>query len=274
MAYKTIDQLPQVQTLQVTDNFLVSSSTTSFQVSLQALNNTMVNLNAGTPRTFTNVTISDISNIVSADSTHISGICTQALSFGTPCIIQGDSVTGNIQISACAADDIIQGFSSETYSQDSPGLIISGGLMSYDLTGFNTGPIYWQLGALTNTPNPDIRKQHIGQVLINGVNGVLLISDLRTDQVASDVGYFNQNSGLLSTQLQDVIDEIVIRIKELENSAYVQAIAPISPTEGDTWYNTSDKTFNVYREFPINSGTFNWEQLVLQNNYVLDGGTW
>lgn len=71
------------------------------------------------------------------------------------------------------------------------------------------------------------------------------------------------------------IPEINAKITELQQRTFQQAETPVvGVSEGDTWYDMSTDTLKVYREYPVGSGSYNWEIVLYSDNDIVDGGTW
>ena len=69
------------------------------------------------------------------------------------------------------------------------------------------------------------------------------------------------------------MDTIRTRITELEQTTFKGPNTPTSGVnQGDTWYDTLNDIFYVYREYPAGSGNFRWEPLIFKWNDDIDGG--
>lgn len=80
----------------------------------------------------------------------------------------------------------------------------------------------------------------------------------------------------LQTSLDSIngdISGLGSRVSALENATTQSATAPGVAYPGDTWYDTVNNIFNVYREYPVGSGIFIWQPIILNNDGSLDCGS-
>lgn len=69
------------------------------------------------------------------------------------------------------------------------------------------------------------------------------------------------------------MDTIRGRILELEHTTYKSDTIPTEGVdEGDTWYDSAEDIFYVYREYPKGSGQLRWEPLLFKWDDDIDGG--
>lgn len=81
----------------------------------------------------------------------------------------------------------------------------------------------------------------------------------------------------LENTLNEIETTLSDRITELEQTIFKQTTAPTpaqGANEGDIWYDMSNETFNVYREYPVGSNVFIWEPLIYHNADTINGGSW
>lgn len=96
---------------------------------------------------------------------------------------------------------------------------------------------------------------------------------------SSDTQVRNITAGVPSITNQTIeslgLDEINEKITELQQRTFQQSDTPTTGvSEGDTWYDMSTDTLKVYREYPVGSGSYNWEIVLYSDNDIVDGGTW
>ena len=280
MAYITIDKLGEAfeGDLNSTDYFMISTADNSYKVTLDTLTAVLIGLTSGAYQEITNAVINDITNTVNANSVHLEVLPTQNILKGTPVTVVIDNTSNIVKVAAATADDVVIGLAEYDLTLGIPGAVMALGILdSVDTLAYNEGDVlFYQDGAVTAAPVSGLRKQVIGIVLNKAGSGKLLIMKSESDPVAVDIGYVNSTSGLTASEVQAAIDEIVVRVIALEKRSFVQATAPTlqeGASEGDSWYDTVNETFNIYREDSLNPGTFNWGPLIFHSD-IIDGGTW
>jgi len=72
-----------------------------------------------------------------------------------------------------------------------------------------------------------------------------------TAQAVSFAGYGNLSAGSVEQAIQQLAD----------NSFSQSSVPSTNLNEGDTWYNTTTETFNVYRE--TSAGVFQWVPILV-----------
>jgi hypothetical protein len=278
---RSIYDLPEASAndLATSDYFIISTEDTSYKVTLDNLNTVLVELSSGTFQEITNSIINDITNVVNANAVHLLVSPVADISKGTPVSLVVDVGSDLVKVKPASSDDIIIGLAETNLLNNIPGAVMTLGILdglNMTTEGYLEGEVlYWQDGAITTNPINTVRKQMIGYVLNGGDNGKLLISEASSLPVASDIGYNNLTSGLTAGELQSAVDELSGRIVNLEQTTFKGPTAPtVGVDEGDTWYNTTLETYNIYREWPSGSTIFSWQPMLYKDYDILDGGAW
>ena len=93
-------------------------------------------------------------------------------------------------------------------------------------------------------------------VLASGTTNTLTVSGAALPTMTATAINSTAYGSITATNLQDAI-------QQLADQSFRQAAAPTGTTvgEGDTWYDTDDEDFKVYRE--TSTGVFEWVPIML-----------
>jgi len=117
-----------------------------------------------------------------------------------------------------------------------------------------------------------------------GINGDLYINNLTNDVFRKVLGHFQKiyaftnlindtSADLNHTWSAQKLNSVNNRLIELEQTTFKSDATPSTGVnQGDTWYDTLNDVFYVYREYPVQSGIFRWEPLIFKYDDAIDGG--
>ena len=220
MSYTTIIDLDEKVASQLigTEYTLISDPDTSYRVSLNTLNEKLLELSAGTYADLTNKVIDSVTNFVHANAIHFTAIAIGDITKGTPVKLEPNTGPGLVYVRAATSnDDVIIGICEDGLADGVLGeIMVMGILDGIDVSSFSENDIvYYQNGAYTNNPSTISRSQMIGYVLDSNVAGKLLITNTNSNVIATNVNYDNTNSTLDATNVQSAIDELDARLPVL-----------------------------------------------------------
>lgn len=281
MAYTTITDLQERQLSQIVGSefLLLSDPSNSYKVTLNTINERLIELSAGTYQELTNKVIDDVSNYVHANAIHFAAKAVGDIDKGTPVVLVSDIDEDFVYVAPCASDDNAVGICEDGLLDGELGeIMVSGILSGYDTSAWLEGDLlYSSNGVLTNTQPSTGKIQFIGYVLNSATNGKILVSGSDPYPDARQILFDNTDTDLTSTNVQDAITEVDSRMTNMEEIVFQQAVAPTiaeGASDGDIWMDTTSNTLNVYREYPTGTGVYRWEPLLYKWDDVVDGGGW
>lgn len=117
-----------------------------------------------------------------------------------------------------------------------------------------------------------------------GINGDYYIDTVTNDVFRKILGYYEKVyafTNLINDTSTDVnhtwsaqkLNSVNNRLIELEQTTFKGDVTPSTGVnQGDTWYDTLNDVFYVYREYPVGSASFRWEPLIFKYDDTIDGG--
>lgn len=230
MSYTTINDLPLLEASEITgyENFLITDEDTTYKLSLNVVNEKILELSANTLQSLTNKVIDDVSNFVHANAIHYVGVAVQDMSKGTPVKIVQNADTDSVYVDIAGSNDIAVGICEDGISTGELGTImIAGVLSSFDTTSWVENDLLYSSGGVITNVQPTSDDIHfIGYVLNSAVDGKILVSASDPFPDARQMIFNVGESDLTSTNVQDVIIEVDSRIKDIEDIVY----APVDTT--------------------------------------------
>ncbi len=216
MSYTTIIDLDEklVADLLGSEYLLITDPDTSYKVSLNTLNDRLIELSAGSYAELTNKVIDSVTNFVHANAIHFVATAVGDIAKGTPVkLVQNDIIDAVYVTAATSNDDTIIGLCEDGLIDGQLGeIMVLGILGGIDLTGFAEGEvIYYQYGSFTNAPNTKVKSQIIGYVLDANAAGRILVTNTSSNVIAKNISYDNSNGTLVAADVQTAIDELADR---------------------------------------------------------------
>lgn len=213
MSYTTINDLEEknIGNLIGTEYLLITDPDTSYRVSIDTLNDRLIELSAGSYATLTNKIIDDVSNFVHANAIHFVATAVGDIPKGAPVkLVQSNVVDAVFVTLATLNDDTIMGICEDGLIDGQLGeVMVLGILKGIDLSAFTEGDmLYYQSGVLTNAPNSQVKSQVIGYVLDANAAGRILVTNTSSNVIAKNINYDNTGSTLVATDVQTAIDEL------------------------------------------------------------------
>ena len=213
MSYTTIIDLSEKKVADIigTEYLLVTDPDSSYKVSIDTLNDRLIELSAGTYADLTNKVIDSVTNFVHANAIHFAATAIGDIQKGEPVkLVQSSTVDAVYVTLATQNDDTIIGICEDGLIDGQLGeIMVIGILKGIDVSAFTEGDmIYYQNGSLTNSPNTQTKSQVIGYVLDANVAGRILITNTSSNVVAKNINYDNANGTLVATDVQVALDEL------------------------------------------------------------------
>lgn len=216
MSYTTINELPErlLPDLIGTEYLLLTDPTTSYKVSLDNINQMLIDLSAGTYQELTNKVIDDVSNFVHANAIHYIATAVGDIAIGAPVKLVPNNADSIVYVEAATLDtDVIVGVCEDGLLDGEQGeIMVSGILAGVDTMAYaEADTLYYQGGAITNSPDTKLHSQIIGFVISRDPLGKILITSKGENVIARNVSYDNSDGNLDSTNVQDALDEVGAR---------------------------------------------------------------
>ena len=283
MSYTTINDLPErlIGQLVGSENLLLTDPDYSYRVTLDTLNEKLIELSAGTYQELTNKVIDDVSNYVHANAIHFVATATQTMPKGTPVnlVAINYDTTNVIYVAPATQSTEIVGIVEDGINNGESGEIMVFGILNdFDTSAWSEGDsLYVDDTGIVNSQPATGNIQYIGRVLAKGTSGKIMVTGMDPFPDAREIAFEPTGTDLSSTNVQDAIVEVDTRVNDLEEIVFQQADAPTEAegaSDGDIWMDTTTNTLNVYREYPINTGVYRWEPLIYKWDDVVDGGSW
>lgn len=251
MAYTTILDLPEKQYEDMSGAEFVLATTTenSYKISLNSINDYLIQTSAGTYQELTNKVIDNITNYVHANAIHYVAKAVQDISKGTPVkLVQ--STEEFVIVDICSSEtDITIGICEDGILEGELGeIIVSGILDGYDTSPWTEGTmLYAYNGVLTSTQPTTGNIQFIGYVLNSSSNGKILVngSDPYPDarSVLFDKSFMTGE--MTATNVQDAITQIVMYIHQITtNRLLIKLDTDTNQPYVDLPYTAKDKIYS------------------------------
>lgn len=213
MSYTTINDLSEKRISDIigTEYLLVTDPESSFKVSINTLNDRLIELSAGTYADLTNKVIDSVTNFVHANAIHFAATAVGDIAKGQPVkLVQSQTVDAVYVTLATQNDDNIIGICEDGLIDGQLGeIMVIGILKGIDVSSYTEGDmIYYQNGSLTKSPDTHVKSQVIGYVLDANVAGRILITNTSSNVIAKNINYNNANGTLVSTDVQTALDEL------------------------------------------------------------------
>lgn len=216
MSYTTIIDLDEklVNDLIGTEYLLITDPDNSYKVSLDTLNDRLVELSSGTYAELTNKVIDSVTNFVHANAIHFIATAVGDIPKGAAIkLVQSDVIDAVFVTMATSNNDTIIGLCEDGMVDGQIGeVMVMGILKGVDVSPFTEGDmLYYQFGVLTNAPDTKEKSQVIGYVLDANAAGRILVTNTSSNVIAKNIGYDNSNGTLNATDVQSAIDELADR---------------------------------------------------------------
>lgn len=213
MSYTTINELQEklIGDLIGSEYLLITDPDTSYKVSIDTLNDRLIELSAGTYAELTNKVIDSVTNFVHANAIHFAATAVGDIPKGTPVKLVTSPIVDAVYVTTATSNsDTIIGICEDGLIDGQLGeIMVMGILKGIDVSAFSEGDIlYYQDGVLTKTPNTQVKSQVLGYVLDANIAGRILVTNTSSNVIAKNINYDNINSGLLATDVQSAIDEL------------------------------------------------------------------
>lgn len=288
MSYTTIMDLPErlQADVQGTEYFLISDPDYSYKVSVNTINQVLLDATSNSYMELTNKVIDNVTNYVHANAIHFVAKPIQNIDKGTPVKLVSDIDDEFVYVDIAGANDVAVGICEDGMVVGELGeVMVSGILNDIDTTGFAEGDLLYAIdGALTNVQPANDKIQFVGYVLNSAVSGKILVSGTDPYPDARQVLFDNTTSDLTASTVQGAFEEVDTRVTVVEDAVtdlqeivFQQATAPTiaqGASDGDIWMDTTTNTLKVYREYPLGTGVYRWEPLLYKWDDVVDGGSW
>lgn len=215
LSYTTIMDLPEKYISEISGKEFVLASTQeeSFRFTIESLINYIITNMPAVDENLVNKTINSSTNYVHSDAIHTYAIPIQNIVKGTPLkIVNGGSDGVYVDIAYNTSDNII-GVAGQNLTANILGeIIILGILDNFDTSKWNVNDlIYGVNGYLVNVKPTTGNVRFIGYVLSSSTSGKILIeSGSEPDSDSKSISYSNSATTLLSTNIQDAIDELFV----------------------------------------------------------------
>lgn len=216
MSYTTIIDLDEklINDLIGTEYLLITDPDNSYKVSLDTLNDKLIELSSGTYAELTNKVIDSVTNFVHANAIHFVATAVGDIPKGAAIkLVQSDVIDAVFVTIATSNNDTIIGICEDGMVDGQIGeVMVMGILKGVDVSAFTEGDmLYYQFGVLTNTPDTKVKSQVIGYVLDANAAGRILVTNTSSNVIAKNIGYDNSNGTLNATDVQTAIDELADR---------------------------------------------------------------
>lgn len=305
MSYTTITDLPEKlqNDLVGSEYMLLADPDYSYKVSLNTINDTLLQLSAGSYQELTNKVIDNVSNYVHANAIHFVATASNGdIEKGQPVKLVSDPGSDYIYVERATGQyDQVIGLCEDGILDGETGEIMAIGILDgLDTSAFSEGAlVYSDLGTLTTIQPTGYNKNFVGFVLnVSATAGKILVTqdDPRVDAI--EIFFSGTGSNIVATNVEDALIELdaeaqVVegrvtsvegRVTTVENAVtdlqeivFQQATAPTvaeGASDGDIWMDTTTNTLKVYREYPLGTGVYRWEPLLYKWDDTVDGGSW